>query len=152
MRYVTGELLVSGVCYHVNEMLPTIGYGCELVCFFFFFFFFFFVFFFVFSSEIEIVEWKCLHGFKFITMSICNKSYRIIAENIHKYKGVCQVGLCLGTEIYALNGLSEPGPINASSIGYLLWFNCGWTSTALIISFTSITHSIKHRFYAEINR
>jgi hypothetical protein len=39
MRYVTGELLVSGVCYHVNEMLPTIGYGCELVCFFVFRFF-----------------------------------------------------------------------------------------------------------------
>ncbi len=33
MRYVTGELLVSGVCYHVNEMLPTVGYGCELVFF-----------------------------------------------------------------------------------------------------------------------
>jgi hypothetical protein len=105
MRYVTGELLVSGECYYVNEMLPTIGYGCELVCFFIFF------------NEIDIVEWKCFHGFKFITMSICNESYRIIAENIYKYKGVCQVGLCLGTEI-CLNGLN--GPINASSIGCLL--------------------------------
>jgi hypothetical protein len=72
-----------------------------------------------FFSEIEIVEWKRLHGFKFITMSTCNKRYRIIAENIHKYKGFCQVGLCLGTEI-CLNGLSEPGAINASSIGCLL--------------------------------
>ncbi len=107
MRFVIGELLVSGVRYHVNEMLPTIGYSCELVCFFIFF------------NEIDLVECKRLHGFKFITMSICNRSYRTIAENIHKYKGVCQVGLCLGTEI-CLNGLNEPGHINASSIGCLL--------------------------------
>jgi hypothetical protein len=74
-------------------MLPTISYGFELVCFF------------VFFDEIEIVEWKCLHGFKFITMFICNKGHRIIVENIHKYKGVCQVGLCLGTK-KCLNGLT----------------------------------------------
>jgi hypothetical protein len=74
-------------------MLPTINYGFELVYFFIFF------------NEIEIVEWKCLHGFNFITMSICNKGHRIIVKNIHKYKGVCQVSLCLGIEI-CLNGLA----------------------------------------------
>ncbi len=61
--------------------------------------------FFIFFSEIKIFEWKCLHRFKFITMSICNKGHKIITKNIHKYKGVCQVGLCLGIE-KCLNGLA----------------------------------------------